>query len=65
MVSTSLGGIQDIPLKAIKQSDGDIEPQNNFEIEPQDVITITDKSSFEVQPSDGQCQRLKSQTKND
>ena len=58
-VSTALGGIQDIPLKAIKDSNGEIDTQNDFEIEPQDVITITDKSSFEVQASDGTVSAVK------
>ena len=58
-VSTELGGIQEIPLKAIKDSNGEIDTQNDFEIEPQDVITITDKSNFQVQASDGTVSAVK------
>ena len=48
------GGIHTIPLKAIQDSDGDITPQNDFEIEPQNVVTLTTQGQdFHVIPSDG------------
>jgi hypothetical protein len=57
-VSTGLNGLQEIPLKAI-QSDGDIDTLDDFEIEPQHVITILAKSDFQVQPSDGTVSAVK------
>jgi hypothetical protein len=53
VVSSALNGLQDIPLKAIKQSDGDVENQNDFEIEPQHVIKIEQGKDFHVIPSEG------------
>ena len=53
VVSTSLGGSQDIPLKAIKDSDDNIDTQNDFEIEPQNVISVEQGQSFHVLVSDG------------
>ena len=47
------GGTHDIPLKAIQRSDGDIETQNDFEIEPQNVVSVTSSEDFHVIPSDG------------
>ena len=47
------GGIHDIPLKAIQDSDGNITPQNGFEIEPQNVITVDGSQDFHVIPSEG------------
>ena len=53
VVSTSLGGSQDIPLKAIKDSDDNIDTQNDFEIEPQHVISVEQGHDFHVVPSEG------------
>ena len=47
------GGTHDIPLKAIQDSDGDISAQNDFEIEPQNVVTVEQSKDFHVIPSDG------------
>ena len=48
------GGIHNIPLKAIQDSDGDISAQNDFEIEPQNVVSLTTQGQdFHVIPSDG------------
>ena len=48
------GGTHDIPLKAIQDSDGDISAQNDFEIEPQNVVSLTTQGQdFHVIPSDG------------
>ena len=41
-------------FKAIQDSDGDISAQNDFEIEPQNVVTLTTQGQdFHVIPSDG------------
>lgn len=53
IVSTTLGGSQDIPLKAIKDSDDNIDTQNDFEIEPQNVISVEQGHDFHVVPSEG------------
>jgi hypothetical protein len=53
VVSTSLGGQQDVPLKAVKDSDDNIDTQNDFEIQPQNVISVQHGQSFHVLPSDG------------
>lgn len=53
VVSTTLGGSQDIPLKAIKDSDDNIDTQNDFEIEPQNVISVEQGQSFHVLVSEG------------
>ena len=47
------GGIHDIPLKAIQDGDGDISAQNDFEIEPQNVVTVDQSKDFHVIPSEG------------
>ena len=53
VVSTALGGSEDIPLKAIKDSDDNIDTQNDFEIEPQNVISVEQGHDFHVVPSEG------------
>ena len=53
VVSTTLGGSQDIPLKAIKDSDDNIDTQDDFEIEPQNVISVEQGQDFHVVPSEG------------
>ena len=53
------GGIHDIPLKAIQDSDGDISAQNNFEIEPQNVVTVDQSKDFHVIPSEGSLLAVK------
>ena len=47
------GGTHDIPLKAIQDSNGDIRAQNDFEIEPQNVVTVDQSKDFHVIPSEG------------
>ena len=48
------GGTHDIPLKAIKNNDGKIDIQDDFEIEPQNVVSIGQPNNdFHVIPSDG------------
>ena len=59
VVSTTLSGMQELPLKAIKDSDGDIDTQNDFEIEPQHVITVEQGKDFHVLPSDGSIKAVK------
>jgi hypothetical protein len=46
-------GKQDIPLKAIQDSNGDIDTQNDFEIEPDDIVTIERGDDFHVLPNQG------------
>jgi hypothetical protein len=53
------GGTHDVPLKAIQDSDGDIDPQNDFEIEPQNVITVDQSKDFHAIPSDGSLFAIK------
>ena len=52
-VSTGLNGLQEIPLKAIQDSDGNIDTQNDFEIEPQNIVTLAKNSDFHVLPAEG------------
>ena len=52
-VSTGLNGLQEIPLKAIQDSDGEIDTQNDFEIEPQNIVTLAKGADFHVLPSEG------------
>ena len=59
VVSTGVNGLQELPLKAIKDSSGDIENQNDFEIEPQHVITVEQGKDFHVLPSDGSIKAVK------
>ena len=47
------GGTHDIPLKAIQDSDGNIDTQNDFEIEPQNVVSLNQGQDFHVIQSDG------------
>jgi hypothetical protein len=51
-VSTSLGK-QGVPLKAIKDSDDNIDTQNDFEIQPQNVITVLHGQPFHVVQDEG------------
>lgn len=51
-VSSNLG-TQGVPLKAIKDSDDNIDVQNDFEIEPQNVITVLHAQPFHVVQSEG------------
>jgi hypothetical protein len=57
-VSTELGGIQEIPLKAI-QSDGEIDTQSDFEIEPQNIVTLAKNADFHVLPDQGSVFAIK------
>ena len=59
VVSTGVNGLQELPLKAIKDSDGEINTQNDFEIEPQHVITVEQGKDFHVLPSDGSIKAVK------
>jgi hypothetical protein len=59
VVSTSLGGSQDIPLKAIKEPDGNVDTQNDFEIEPSDVVTIEKGKDLHVIPNQGTLEAVK------
>ena len=58
-VSTGLNGLQEIPLKAIQDSDGDIEAQNDFEIEPQNIVTLAKGADFHVLPDQGSVFAIK------
>ena len=58
-VSTELAGIQEIPLKAIQDSDGDIDTQNDFEIEPQNIVTLAKNADFHVLPDQGSVFAIK------
>jgi hypothetical protein len=53
------GGTHDVPLKAIQDSDGNIDPQNDFEIEPQNVITVDGSKDFHAIPSEGSLFAIK------
>ena len=53
VVSTGLNGLQEIPLKAIQDSDGEIDTQNDFEIEPQNIVTLAKGADFHVLPAEG------------
>jgi hypothetical protein len=58
-VSTSLSGLKDLPLKAIQDSDGDINTQNNFEIQPDDLVTVQKSADFHVLPDGGEILAVK------
>jgi hypothetical protein len=58
VVSTGLNGLQEIPLKAI-QSDGEIDTQSDFEIEPQNILTLAKGADFHVLPAEGSVFAIK------
>ena len=58
-VSTGLNGLQEIPLKAIQIADGDIDTQNDFEIEPQNIVTLAKGADFHVLPDQGSVFAIK------
>ena len=59
VVSTSLGGSQDIPLKAIKEPGDNVDTQDDFEIEPQHVVTVEKGKDLHVIPNDGTLEAVR------
>jgi hypothetical protein len=55
-VSTSLSGVKDLQLKAIQDSDGDIQTEDDFDL---DLITLEQGKDFHVLPSQGSVQAVK------
>jgi hypothetical protein len=58
-LQVSNGGLHDLPLKAIQDSDGDIETQKDFEIQPDDIITVGQSADFHVLPNGGAVEAVK------
>jgi hypothetical protein len=59
LLQVSNGGLHDLPLKAIQDSDGDIDTQNDFEIQPDDIVTVGQSSQFHVLPTQGAVEAVK------
>jgi hypothetical protein len=58
-LQVSNGGMHDLPLKAIQDSEGDIDTQNDFEIQPDDIVTVGQSSAFHVLPNGGAVEAVK------
>ncbi len=58
-LQVSNGGLHDLPLKAIKHPDGEIDTQEDFEIQPDNIITVTQSSDFHVLPNGGAVEAVK------
>ena len=58
-LQVSNGGLHDLPLKAIQDSDGEIDTQNDFEIQPDDIVTVDQSADFHVLPNGGAVEAVK------
>jgi hypothetical protein len=58
-LQVSNGGLHDLPLKAIQDSDGEIDTQEDFEIQPNDIITVGQSADFHVLPNGGTVEAVK------
>jgi hypothetical protein len=53
------GWTHNVPLKAIKDASGNIEEQDDFEIEADEIITVSQNNDFVVVPSFGKIDKVK------
>lgn len=58
-LQVSNGGLHDLPLKAIQDSDGNIDAQNDFEIQPDNIVSVDQSSDFHVLPNGGAVEAVK------
>ena len=58
-LQVSNGGLHDLPLKAIQHEDGEIDTQDDFEIQPDNIITVDKSADFHVLPNGGAVEAVK------